>query len=127
MSKKILVVEDEKPIAKALQLKLNSSGYEATIAGDGEEALQVLAAGGSFDLVLLDLVMPKLDGFGFLAQARENGLSIPPVIVSSNLSQEEDIQRAKDLGAVSYYVKSNTPLSVIVEKINQYLPNNETG
>jgi len=126
MSKKILVVEDEKPIAKALQLKLNSSGYEAQVAGNGAEALQVLGS-GEFDLVLLDLVMPTLDGFGFLSQAREQGLEIPPVIVSSNLSQEEDIKRAKELGAVSYYVKSNTPLSVIVEKINQYLPNNESG
>lgn len=126
MSKKILVVEDEKPIAKALQLKLNNSGYEASVAGDGQEALQILS-GDTYDLVLLDLVMPRLDGFGFLTQAKEQGLTIPPVIVSSNLSQDEDIKRAKELGAVSYYVKSNTPLSVIVEKINQYLPtNNET-
>jgi DNA-binding response OmpR family regulator len=119
VGKKILIVEDEKPIAKALELKLDSSGFEADIAGDGNVALDKVAA-EKYDLVLLDIVMPNLDGFGFLSKVKEKNIAVP-VIVTSNLSQEEDINKAKALGAVDYYVKSNTPLSSIVEKINKFL------
>ncbi len=119
MSKKILIVEDEKPIARALELKLNSSGYEAVTASDGQDALNKIDGGNNYDLVLLDLVMPNLDGFGFLTKIKEKHLSVP-VMVTSNLSQEDDINRAKDLGAIDYYVKSNTPLAMIVQKINNF-------
>ncbi|MFQ5492583.1 MAG: response regulator transcription factor [Candidatus Dojkabacteria bacterium] len=118
MGKKLLIVEDEKPIARALELKLSNSGFEVTVALDGQKAID-LVDNGEFDLILLDLVMPNLDGFGFLTQLKEKGKKIP-VIVTSNLSQDEDIEKAKQMGAVGYYVKSNTPLADIVDKINQY-------
>ena len=114
MAKRILIVEDERPIARALELKLDNSGFDAEIAADGNLALARINA-EKFDLVLLDLVMPNLDGFGFLAELKQKNMHVP-VIVTSNLSQEEDINRAKDLGAVDYYVKANTPLSTIVDK-----------
>lgn len=120
MALKILIVEDERPIAKALQLKLTSSGYEATVAADGMQAISELEK-NKFDLILLDLIMPNLDGFGFL-DAIKRKPNLPPIIVSSNLSQQEDIDKAKSKGAVGYYVKSNTPLSAIIQQINQYLP-----
>jgi DNA-binding response OmpR family regulator len=119
--KKILVSEDEKPLAHALELKLKSAGYEVMVAENGEMALDLLKQ-HTFDLVLLDLVMPKKDGFGVLTELQERG-DKTPVIVSSNLSQEEDIKRAKSMGAVDFFIKSDTALVDIVKKVNTYLQN----
>lgn len=117
--KKILVTEDEKPIAHALQLKLQGSGYEVDVAHNGEEALKFLSE-GTYDLMLLDLVMPVMDGFATLQQVKEHGYSVP-IIVLSNLSQTDDEKKAKDLGAIDFAIKSNVPLSEIVAKINKQL------
>lgn len=118
-SKKILIVEDEKPIAKAMELKLNSSGFSAKAVGNGEEALSSLEK-EAFDLLIVDLVMPKLDGFGLLEALKEKGITTP-IIVSSNLSQDEDFKKAKELGAVDYFIKSNTPISEIIEHVQNIL------
>lgn len=117
--KKILIAEDEKPMATALQLKLTKNGFDADIAGNGEEALQKIDAGG-VNLLILDLMMPKVDGFGVLTALKEKGVKIP-VIVASNLSQKEDEEKAKALGAVDYFVKSNVAISDIVDKIKSHL------
>ena len=117
--KKILVAEDERPLAKALELKLSHSGYEVTVATNGQEALDKLQNGG-FDLVLLDLMMPVLDGFSVLEKLKSQNISVP-VIVTSNLGQKEDIDKAKKLGAKEYFIKSNTQLSEIVEYIKTAL------
>lgn len=116
MKKRILIAEDEKPIARALELKLSGSGYEAVAAYNGEEAIEKMEE-GEFDLVLLDLVMPKMDGFAVLGQMQANNKKIP-VIVLSNLGQEEDIKRAKTLGAIDYFVKSNISLTEVVSYID---------
>lgn len=117
--KTILIAEDEKPIAKAMQLKLTSAGFEATVVSDGQEALDWLQSNKA-DLVLMDLVMPTVDGFGVLAKLKEEGSSTP-VIVMSNLSQEDDIKRAKELGAVDYFVKSDVPVADIVKNVERVL------
>lgn len=119
MPKKILIVEDEKPMAKALQLKLNNSGYEAEVVFDGESALNFLKK-KKVDLIILDLVMPKLDGFGVLKSLKDKKNKIP-VIVASNLGQVDDIQKAKDLGAKDYFVKSDTSLKEVIENIVKVL------
>jgi DNA-binding response OmpR family regulator len=116
---KILVAEDERPMARALELKLSKAGYQVKLAFDGEEALQALDR-EKFDLLLLDLMMPKKDGFVVLVAIREKAIGLP-VIVSTNLSQEEDIAKAKELGADDYFVKSNTPISKVVEYIDKLL------
>jgi DNA-binding response OmpR family regulator len=118
-SLKILVAEDERPMARALELKLSKAGYQVKLAFDGEEALQALDR-EKFDLLLLDLMMPKKDGFVVLVAIREKAIGLP-VIVSTNLSQEEDIAKAKELGADDYFVKSNTPISKVVEYIDKLL------
>lgn len=118
-AKKILVVEDEKPMAKALALKLNKSGFEAKAVFNGEEAIDILVK-EKFDLIVLDLIMPKVDGFQVLNKLKEIG-SQTPVIISSNLSQEEDFSRAKKLGAVDFFVKSDTPITEVVEHIKKSL------
>ena len=111
--KKILIAEDEKPMANALGLKLRSAGFETTLVYDGEAAVEA-AKKTSFDLIILDLVMPKKDGFSVLAELNRLNIAIP-VIVSSNLSQDEDIKRAKELGARDYFIKSDTTLAEIVK------------
>jgi len=121
MPKKILVVEDEKPMAKALKLKLSDAGFEAEIAFDGEKALKVLES-ETFDLILLDLVMPNLDGFGLLAELKARAIKTP-VIVTTNLGQEEDEKRARELGATDYLVKSDTPIVEIVDFVKKTLEN----
>jgi len=119
MAKKILIVDDEKPLANALELKLSHEGFAAKAVFNGVEALDTLKK-ESFDLVLLDLVMPEEDGFAVLEKMR--GLKTKSiVIVSSNLSQEEDIAKAKALGATDYFIKSDTTLAEIVEKVKKYL------
>jgi len=112
-SKKILVVEDEELIAKPLSMKLRLSGYEVKNADDGEEALAVLAK-EKFDLILLDLLMPKVDGFGVLAELNKRR-DHTPVIVATNLNQPEDVSRVFELGCTNYYVKADTSLDQIVD------------
>ncbi|MDH4330629.1 MAG: response regulator [Candidatus Moranbacteria bacterium] len=117
--KKILIVEDERPIAGALEMKLNSSGFETIAASNGEDALKALDD-GSFDLILLDLVMPRMNGFDFLKKKKELNKETP-VIILSNLSQQEDMEKAMELGVSDYFVKSNMAISDIVEHIKKIL------
>lgn len=117
--KKILIAEDEKSISKVLGLKLEKSGFEVTIVDDGEKALAEIAK-TRFDLILLDLLMPRVDGWTVLQKLQGSNLKI---IVTSNLGQDEDIRKARALGAVDFLLKSNTPLLTIVQKINSILSN----
>ncbi|MDO8260433.1 MAG: response regulator [Candidatus Magasanikbacteria bacterium] len=119
VKKRVLIVEDERPMARALEIKLNNSGFEAKVASDGQYALDMLAV-EKFDIILLDLVTPRKDGFDVLEELKNRG-DKTPVIISSNLSQPEDIDRAKKLGARDYFVKSNTPISKVVEHVADVL------
>lgn len=118
-SKKILIIEDEKPMANALVLKLNSAGFETILVHDGKTALSVLRE-SSFDLIILDLVLPQKDGFFVLEELKKMKIATP-VVISSNLSQEEDIRRARELGARDYFVKSETTLADVVERVKHAL------
>ncbi len=116
---KILLVEDEAPMAAVLQNKLKLSGYEIKVASNGQDALDTLK-NEQFDLILLDLVMPKMDGFQVLEELQKNG-NKTPVIVDSNLGQPVDFTKAQTLGAVDYFVKVKVTPAEIVEKIKKYL------
>ena len=118
-AKKILIVEDDKPMSRALELKLNNSGFTVKAVYDGEEAVAELSK-NKYDLMLLDLMMPKMDGFGVLAALKEKKIKLP-IIVSTNLSQESDVARAKSLGAADYFIKSDTPISAVVEHVKKVL------
>lgn len=119
VQKKIMIVEDEKPLSKALELKLKKEGFDVSVAGDGEQAIQMKETYNP-DLILLDMVMPKIDGFEVLEKLQENG-NTSPIVILSNLGQGEDINRAKSLGATDYLVKSNSPLALIVRKVHDIL------
>lgn len=115
--KSILIIEDEKPLAHALELKLQKSGCQVTVARNGQEGLDLLDR-SQFTAVLLDLMMPIVDGFQVLEHIKTLEHK-PTTFVLSNLSQAEDEQRVIALGAKKYFVKSDTPLAVIVNEINK--------
>ena len=109
-------------MSKALELKLTGSGYDVHVTQNGEEALGALTSKseGPFDVLLLDLVMPVKDGFEVLDELKKKKNKIP-VIVLSNLGQEEDEGRVRELGAKDYFIKSNTSLAEIVTAIGDLL------
>lgn len=119
LAKKILIAEDEKPLARALMLKLQNEGFDADMALDGEVVKEKLAS-GNYDLILMDLMMPHHDGFSLLHEMQEMG-NVTPVVVLSNLGQEEDRKRAKEAGAREYFVKADTKLSDVVAYIKKTL------
>lgn len=119
MAQKILVVEDEKPMAKVLATKLQKSGFESKAVFNGQEAMAELEA-NKYDMILLDLMMPKMDGFAVLDALKEKGIKTP-VIVTTNLGQEQDERDARERGAIDYLVKANTSMSAIVEKVLGHL------
>ena len=116
--KKVLIVEDEKPLSHALELKLIHEGFTVTTAADGQACLDLIGQ-QQFDVLLLDLVMPVVDGFQVLQKLQ--GLPKRPgsIFVLSNLSQVEDEQRVRALGAQKFFIKSDTSLSVIVDEIKK--------
>ena len=121
--KKILVVEDDTYLANAYRVKLVKSGFEIKNAFDGEEALEVLKMFIP-DIILLDIVMPKKDGFETLREIKlDEKLKNIPVILCTNLGQKEDIDRGMQLGANEFFIKTDFPLSSLIEKIENLLNN----
>lgn len=117
--KKVLVAEDDRFIASAYRVKLAKEGFELKLAVDGDEVMTILEQGFLPDVILLDLVMPKKDGFAVLSEVKSNpAWEKIPVIVASNLGQKEDIERARALGAADYIVKSEVSMGDIVGKIS---------
>src|SRR5215213_1340180 len=108
-TKRVLIVEDEKPLAHALELKLTHEGMTTFVATNGAECLEILNK-EQIDVILLDMMMPVMDGFQVLQElkGRENR---PTIFALSNLSVHDDQQRVLDLGAQKYFIKSDTPLS----------------
>ena len=119
--KKVLVIEDELNLCKSIEEILSGEGYTVLTASDGEEGLR-LAVSETPDLVLLDLILPKKDGFSVLKELRENeATSKIPVIVLSNLGEMEDVGRVLELGANRYLVKTDYKLAEVVEKVKETL------
>ena len=121
MAKKILVIEDDKFLRGLISQKLSKEGYEIVEAVDGEEGL-TKASKEKPDLVLLDLILPGIDGFEVLEKLKDNTETKEiSVVILSNLGQREEIERGLRIGAVDFLVKAHhTPLE-IVEKIRTFL------
>ncbi|TSC56178.1 MAG: two-component system, OmpR family, alkaline phosphatase synthesis response regulator PhoP [Parcubacteria group bacterium Greene0714_21] len=118
---KILVIEDDKFLRELIVQKLLKEGYEIIEGVDGEEGLQRFNTGKP-DLVLLDLILPGIDGFEVLKRAKENTETAGiPVIILSNLGQKEDLDRGVKLGAADYLIKAHFTPGEIVEKIKLVL------
>lgn len=116
--KKILVVEDEKPLSIALTKKLKKEGFEVDVAGNGEEGLSKF---NQFkpDLILLDIVMPVMDGLTMLEKLRET--SDVPVIILTNLSSPDKIYSAIKSGSYEYLTKLNYSLEDVINKVKKIL------
>lgn len=119
--KTILIAEDEETLFNALAIKLKASGFKVAMARDGEECL-AKALQEHPDLILLDIVMPKMDGMTALTKLREDkwGKSVP-VIILTNLSNAEDAEKATKKGVFDYLVKANWKLEEVVEKVKKTL------
>jgi DNA-binding response OmpR family regulator len=120
MAKKILIADDEKFINRAYSDTLQRAGYEVIVALNGEEALEKITKEKP-DLILLDLIMPKMNGFEVLKKVKSHlKLKDIPVLVLSNLSQETDEAELKRLGAVDFLVKSDISLEELLTRIKQF-------
>lgn len=118
-AKKILIVEDNKFFQSMLVTELSKLGYEVEVASNGLEALDK-AAHRKPDLAVIDLIMPGMDGFDTIAAfKRDPQLQSVKIVASSNLSQPEDIEKAKSLGADSYIVKQDMSFEDTIGKIKQ--------
>ena len=113
-TKRILYIEDEKFFADTLNKLLSHAGYTVTIAEDGEKGLAV-AKSEKPDLILLDIILPKVDGKEVLRQLKDDGETKGiPVIVLSNLNSEDDVKNMTKLGALHFYVKALTMPTAIL-------------
>jgi CheY-like chemotaxis protein len=118
---KIVVADDDRMFRKAAETILRRQGYAVATASDGEEALQLIRSEQP-DIIVLDLIMPKLQGFDVLQVLKQDTrTSAIPVIVLSSLAQEQDKQEALDLGAVAYFNKSTFSLGELVNQVERTL------
>ena len=125
MAKKILIVEDEEIMITLLQKKLTDEGYEISITRNGEEGLRVMREVRP-DLVLLDIIMPKMGGFEVMEEmTKDKELSSIPVIIISNSGQPVELDRAKKLGAKDWLIKTEFDPQEVVEKVKKILPTPE--
>jgi len=115
--KDVLVIEDEELVQSFQAQYLQRAGYNVKCADDGQDGLQKLKECKP-DVIVLDLVMPKMDGFEFLKKVRQNKeLKDTPILVFTNLNQPTDIEKAKNLGADKFLVKVKTTLKVLTQEI----------
>lgn len=121
MPKTILIIEDDKFLRELIAKKLSVQGYEIVEAVDGNEGVEKVKEIKP-DLILLDLILPGIDGFEVLKKIKEDPvLSLIPVIILSNLGQKEDIEKGLELGAVDYLIKAHFAPVEIIEKIERVL------
>jgi len=124
MDGKVMYIEDEAFFAGIIKKKLEEKSYEVDIFGDGESGLVAAQAGG-YQLILLDLILPKLDGLEVLRLLKENPETKNiPVIILSNQSEEDNRKKALSLGAKAYYVKVNAMPGEIVKMVEGLLTKN---
>ncbi len=120
MKNKVLWIESDKLIIKILSQKLIDSGFDLTIAKTGESALEILEKNKP-DIILLDVILPKMTGFGVLQKINSNPeLRDIPVIVFSNNSNSDDMARAKQFGVKKFLLKASSFPDQIVEEINKF-------
>lgn len=122
IKRKILLVEDDAFISDIYQTKLRAENFDVSSAENGMEALKLVEGGLVPDLILLDILMPYLDGLGFLKKLREKEeWKQIPVILLTNLFQKEQVEEGLELGASDYLIKSHFTPSEVMQKINLVL------
>ncbi len=118
---KILIIEDDRYISKMYQLKLSLEGYDVQVAEDGKQGVEKVKEFMP-DIILLDILMPELDGFEVLKIVKSDDITKDiPILIMSNLGQEDHVQKGMKLGAIGYIVKSQYTPSKVVEKIKSVI------
>ena len=119
-NKKVLLADDDEYIARAYTFALSRAGFTVLSAKNGKEVLD-LARKETPDLILLDQIMPVMDGFETLKELKnDEALRNVPVILFTNLEQPSDIEKGRELGVAEYVVKANITMKEVVEKVRQY-------
>ena len=119
--KKILIIEDEEVLLGLLQKKLESEGYQVFTALDGEAGLEKMKKELP-DLILLDIVMPKKDGFQVMEEMHDHEqLKTIPIVIISNSGQEVELERAKSLGAKDWLIKTEFDPMEVIEKVKKQI------
>lgn len=116
---RILLVEDDQFLSTLLKNRLLKENYDVTLAMDGPAALEFMKK-ERYDLVLLDLILPGKSGFEVMEEIREEpkwSVEGAPIIIISNLGQESDIERSRDLGASDYFIKARTSIDELMKKV----------
>lgn len=119
-NQKILLIEDDESLRNLLSKKLRSDGLDVVEAVNGEDALEKVQKENPA-LIILDLVLPLMDGFEVLRKVRHEMLNTMPIIVLSNLGQREDIDRVISFGANDYLIKTNFTPSDVLERVKKFL------
>jgi len=113
----ILLVEDDVFLSQLLKTRMEREGFVVSAFMNGDGVLAELNK-KKFDLILLDVILPQKSGFEIMEEIEKMpAADNVPVIIISNLGQEADIKRGKDLGAIGYYIKSKTPLDELIKKV----------
>ena len=122
MAQKILVVEDDEFLRELYHELLQDEGYDVTLARDGEEGLKAIREGG-WDLVLLDIMLPKMDGLEILRQVRQKGAKEKngPIVLLTNLGQDSIIKEGFVLGASGYLIKSAMNPDQVLAEVKVFL------
>lgn len=122
MAKSILIIEDDEFLLGLEATKLKKKGYDMLTALNSVEAFKIMDSGTKIDLILLDLLLPDVDGFMILEKIRQNkDFKETPVIVFSNLSEDKDIERAKSLGISEFMIKSSFTLDELSTKVKELI------
>ena len=116
---KILIAEDDSFLGKIMGNRLKEEGYYVDIVTDGEETMDLINKDG-YSLVMLDLIMPVKTGFEVLKELKDTG-NKTPVLVFTNLAQDEDRKEVMALGAKGYYVKSDIAMDELVKVVKEYV------
>jgi len=121
MAKKVFIVEDDEFLRSLTVKRLEKEGYEVAVSPDGEGAMAGILKAKP-DIILLDLLLPGLNGYEVLQKIRDSGeTKALPVIVFSNLGQREDIEKAKAIGVNDFLIKANFTLDDVVTKVASFL------
>ncbi len=120
MNKKILIIEDDSFLSGLEASKLQKEGFDVLTAANGADGLKIIETNPNMiACILLDLMLPNVDGFAVLESVRAGTTEKPPIIVFSNLADDESLAKATKLGATAYMIKSNFTLDELVEKVRE--------
>lgn len=127
IKKKILIVDDDSFLLDMYALKFSQNTFEVYTASDGAQALEKLKGGLAPDIILLDIIMPNMDGFEMLEKINKESLSPDSIkIILSNKSEQSDIDRGQALGVSGYIVKANSTPAEVITQVGEILSKKET-